>query len=81
MNRILTLSAIVLVAVIMGMSAVAPMIPQAEANHPCANPPPEPQSHACVGGSAPSCAETADQMRAGGAPEQAIQRFLDHCVD
>ena len=32
-KRVLTISAIVLVAVIMGMSAVAPMIPQAEAEH------------------------------------------------
>ena len=33
MNKTLAVSAIVLVAVIMGMSAVAPMIPQAEADH------------------------------------------------
>jgi len=32
-KRVLTISAIILVAVIMGMSAVAPMIPQAEADH------------------------------------------------
>ena len=33
MNRALGISAIVLVAVLMGFSAVAPAIPQAEASH------------------------------------------------
>jgi len=33
MKRALAISVIVLVAVVMGMSAVAPMIPEAEARH------------------------------------------------
>ena len=38
-NKFLAISAIVLVAVVMGMSAVAPMIPQAEASHGGPDPP------------------------------------------
>ena len=33
MKRALAISVIVLVAVVMGMSAIAPMIPEAEADH------------------------------------------------
>jgi len=41
MNKTLAISAIVLVAVIMGMSAVAPMIPEAYAEHGGKTPPPK----------------------------------------
>ena len=83
MNKTLTISVIALVAVVMGMSAVAPMIPQAEAEHPCTNPrePVDEEDHACGNENRPTCEELADEMRDRGIPRQAIEKFEEHCVD
>ncbi len=81
--RALVISAIVLVAVIMGFSAVAPMIPQAEAEHPCTNPrePGDQEDHACGNENRPTCDEIEAELRDRGLPEQAIRKFMEHCVE
>ena len=73
-----------MVAVVMGMSAVVPTM-SAYAIHPCVpenpGPPPPDESHVCGNVGGPSCAEIAEEMRDRGIPQDAIDRFLDHCVD
>ncbi len=79
--KVLAISVIVLVAVMMGMSAVAPTM-SAYAIHPCTpNPPPGGASHDCGNAGEPTCAEIAEAMRDRGVPEQAIEKFLENCVD
>ncbi len=77
--KALVISAIVLVAVVMGFGVVASAIPLAHAEHPC--PEVGREGHTCVPQGRPSCDDIAEAMRDRGVPEQAIQKFLDHCVD
>ena len=82
-TALLGISVIVLVAVIMGISSVAPAIPLAYAEHPCNQGPGEQEDkdHACGPEQKPTCDEKADELREKGVPERAIERFLEHCVD
>ena len=77
--RTLTITAIVLVAVIMVIGAVAPAIPLAHAGHPCGEI--GRAGHTCIPQEKPTCAELAQEMRDRGVPEQVVGKFLDHCVD
>ena len=67
MNKTLAVSAIVLVVVIMGMSAVAPMIPQAYAYHGGPDPPQQ------------LCDALNDRFGTGVSIPTAIVALLEHC--
>jgi len=78
--KALVISAIVLVAVVMGFGVVASAIPLAHADHPCdgsegGSP------HACGNENRPTCDELKQQLEAKRVPPQAIEKFLEHCVD
>ena len=79
MNRALIISAIVLVAVVMGISSVVPVIPLAHAEHPCGEV--GRAGHTCIPQEKPTCAEIAEEMEARGASTIAIEKFLENCVD
>ena len=83
MNKTLVIATIALVAVVMGFSAVVPMISQAYAEHPCNQGPgvPPAENHFCGPEQKPTCDEKADELREKGVPESAIERFLEHCVE
>ena len=76
----LKISVIVLVAVVMGLSAVVPTM-SAYAIHPCIPNTPGGQSHECGNVGGPSCGEIAEQMRERNVPQDAIDRFLEICED
>ncbi len=80
MNKTLTISAIVLVAVVMGISSVVPVIPLAHAEHPCDGSAGD-DPHACENENRPSCDDIKDEMEARGASPIAIRKFLENCVD
>ncbi len=80
MNRALIISAIVLVAVVMGISSVVPVIPLAHAEHPCDGSGGG-DTHPCENENRPSCVDIAKEMKARGASTIAIEKFLENCVD
>ena len=79
MNKTLVITTIALVAVVMGFSAVAPVIPLAYAEHPCGEI--GRAGHTCIPQEKPSCNDIADEMNARGASAIAIEKFLENCVD
>jgi len=82
MNKTLTITTIALVAVVMGISAVTPAIPLANAEHPCPTDPDGDQfDHACGPEQRPSCEDIAAKMEANGVPSHVIEKFLERCVD
>ncbi len=81
-SKIFAISAIVLVAVVMGFGAVASAIPLAYADHPCIpDPDGEVEDHACGNENKPTCKELEEDLVAKGVPRQAIAKLLEHCVD
>ncbi len=66
MNKIMIITVIALVAVVMGMSVVAPMIPQAEA---------------LPGQACDAIRDAADRIEAaGGTVPPKLQALVDHCA-